>query len=366
MPASDSMPVPRRNTAFRLYFELRNSSGTLVTTWAGADSEESLDGGAFTDCTNEATEIGTSGIGFLDLTAAEMNADCTIIKITFTNTGAVTPVFYLYPQELGDIRVNATYWFDAALTATYVAPDNAGVTTLTTRLTNTRAGNLDFLTAAPPVLADIVAGVWSHGTRSLTTFGSLVADIWSNVTRTITGGTLTVSPPTVGAIADAVWDEETSGHVTAGTTGAALAAAGASGDPLASIVPGGYGVGTAGYQLARIGSAGATVISPVAASGAVTLYQNATYSTARGTALVWSLTSALVLTGGSVTLDVAGSSYAGAITGSAGAWVVTVQLTAAQTAAMALGVKRYDLSATVSGDALPPLAAGSLTVLKNV
>jgi len=321
MPAGDAMPVPRKNTAFRLYIDVRNSSGTLVTTWAGADSEKSLDGGSFTDCTNEATEIGTSGIGFLDLTAAEMNADCTIIKITFTNTGAVTPVFYLYPQELGDIRVNATYWFDAALTATYVAPDNAGVTTLTTRLTNTRAGNLDFLTA---------------------------------------------TPPTAGAIADAVWDEATSGHVAAGTTGAALAAAGASGDPLASSVPGSYGVGTAGYQLGRIGSAGATVVSPVAASGAVTLYQNATYSTARGTALVWTLTSALALTGGSVTLDVAGASYAGAITGSAGAWVVTVQLTAAQTAAMALGVKRYDLSATVSGDALPPLAVGTLTVLKNV
>jgi len=159
-------------------------------------------------------------------------------------------------------------------------------------------------------------------------------------------------------------------HATAQTVFVVIdvsaAASGPATDPLSNPVPGSYGVGTAGYQLGRIGSAGATVVSPMAASGAVTLYQNATYSTARGTALVWSLTSALVLTGGSVTLDSGGVSYAGAITGAAGAWVVTVQLTAAQTAAMALGVKRYDLSATVSGDALPPLAVGTLTVLKNV
>jgi len=318
MPASDAMPVPRKNTAFRLYIDVRTSSGTLVTTWAGADSEESLDGGAFTDCTNEATEIGTSGIGFLDLTAAEMNADCTIIKITFTNTGVVTPVFYLYPQELGDIRVNATYWFDAALTATYVAPDNAGVTTLTTRLTNTRAGNLDFLTA---------------------------------------------TPPTAGAIADAVWDEATSGHVAAGTTGAALAAAGASGDPLSSSVPGSYGVGTAGYQLGRIGSAAAAVASPVTVGGNVTLFAGSTYGSTTQTVVVTSATP-MTLTGTpkfeipdlDVVLD-------GVLTGSAGAWVLTFSFTGAQTATLQLGTRRYRVRVALTGGNLTPaLIEGTVIV----
>lgn len=55
--------------------------------------------------------------------------------------------------------------------------------------------------------------------------------------------------PSVASIADGVWDEATSGHTTAGTTGKALTDAGSAGDPLASAVPGGYSAGTAGYIL---------------------------------------------------------------------------------------------------------------------
>ncbi len=40
-----------------------------------------------------------------------------------------------------------------------------------------------------------------------------------------------------------------SDHTTAGTTGAALNAAGAAADPLATAVPGAYGAGTAGFRL---------------------------------------------------------------------------------------------------------------------
>lgn len=42
--------------------------------------------------------------------------------------------------------------------------------------------------------------------------------------------------PSAGTVADAVWDEATSGHSTAGTTGKALADAGAVGDPWAAAV----------------------------------------------------------------------------------------------------------------------------------
>lgn len=48
------------------------------------------------------------------------------------------------------------------------------------------------------------------------------------------------------AIADAVWDELIAGHAGVGSTGAALAAAGGSGDPWATALPGAYGAGTAG------------------------------------------------------------------------------------------------------------------------
>lgn len=52
--------------------------------------------------------------------------------------------------------------------------------------------------------------------------------------------------PTAAVIADAVWDEATSGHVTGGSTGAAIIAAGSAGDPWSTSLPGAYGVGTAG------------------------------------------------------------------------------------------------------------------------
>jgi hypothetical protein len=50
----------------------------------------------------------------------------------------------------------------------------------------------------------------------------------------------------VAEIADGVWDEDISGHLTAGSTGAALNAAGSAGDPWSTPLPGAYGAGTAG------------------------------------------------------------------------------------------------------------------------
>lgn len=120
MAATDARPVPRKNTAYRLPLAIRKNDGTLITTWAGQDSKVSLDGEAFADCTNEATEIGTSGCGYIDLTAGEMNADSVIVKITVTNTDALPVVIVLYPEEAGDMRSDVTHWKGSA------APDNTG------------------------------------------------------------------------------------------------------------------------------------------------------------------------------------------------------------------------------------------------
>lgn len=110
MAASDARPVPLKNTAFRFGFSIRNGAGALVTGWAGQDTELSKDFDSFVDATNEAIEIGSSGIGYIDLTAAEMNFDCVIVKPYVSNSGAIIREYYLYPQEADDIRVGATYW----------------------------------------------------------------------------------------------------------------------------------------------------------------------------------------------------------------------------------------------------------------
>lgn len=108
MASTDARPVPQKNVAYRHYFAIRKNDGTLITTWAGQDSERSLDGATFADCTNEATEIGTTGCGYIDLTAAEMNTDATMLKVTVTNTDALDYVVTLFPEDAGDIRTNMT------------------------------------------------------------------------------------------------------------------------------------------------------------------------------------------------------------------------------------------------------------------
>lgn len=107
MAATDATPVPIKNQAYRHYFAIRDNTGSLVTTWAGQDSEKSLDGATMSDCTNEAVEIATnSGTGYIDLTATEMNTSATVLKVTVTNTDALPYVVTLFPVEAGDIPVN--------------------------------------------------------------------------------------------------------------------------------------------------------------------------------------------------------------------------------------------------------------------
>lgn len=55
--------------------------------------------------------------------------------------------------------------------------------------------------------------------------------------------------PTASENADAVWDETLSGHLTGGSTGNALNAAGSAGDPWSTALPGAYSAGTAGKIL---------------------------------------------------------------------------------------------------------------------
>jgi len=67
------------------------------------------------------------------------------------------------------------------------------------------------------------------------------------VTEIQSGLALTADLASEDEIADAIWDEALSGHVTSGTAGATLSAASSAGDPWSTALPGAYGSGTAGY-----------------------------------------------------------------------------------------------------------------------
>jgi hypothetical protein len=158
-------------TAQRLWFEIRNTTGGLVTGWTGADSEISKDGMAFADCTNEAVEIGTSGVGYIDLTSLECNVQRIVIyKLTVTNANA-TPVviqFISYSSVLNQI---------ATLTSAQVAADLENETS-----------NWD---SALPVLA---GAVWNKDFASHNfagTFGRLLNNIRKS--KLSTEGTVTTA-----------------------------------------------------------------------------------------------------------------------------------------------------------------------------
>ena len=55
--------------------------------------------------------------------------------------------------------------------------------------------------------------------------------------------------PSAASVADAVWDEDLTDHLTADSTGAGLNAAGSAGDPWSTALPGAYGAGSAGKIL---------------------------------------------------------------------------------------------------------------------
>ena len=88
----------------RVTFPILDADGDLVTGAAALDSEVSIDGGTFADCTNEATEIATaSGMYYLDLTGAEMTGKQITVIVKTSTSGAKTTPITIYPKRLKSI-----------------------------------------------------------------------------------------------------------------------------------------------------------------------------------------------------------------------------------------------------------------------
>ncbi len=165
--------VRQKNVATIITFPIVDADGDPVTSAAGLDSEidtwtDDVAPDGFTDCTNEATEIGTSGIYYLSLTQAECNVDYAYIRIQTSTSGAKTQ-HILIRFIVGDPLNIATTDDGGTINVTGGAIDT--VTTVTTTTTNT----------------DMVS-----------------------------------EPPTAVAIADQFMETALSGHQTQGTAGAAI------------------------------------------------------------------------------------------------------------------------------------------------
>jgi hypothetical protein len=169
MASTDALPVPKKNTAFRLYFSVIDASGEPVTAFSSPDSERSLDGAAYADCTNEATFVG-HGSGYVDLTAAEMNTDHTAFWFTCTE-GHLREAIHIYPEEAGDIRTNTTQWSGANVAAV----DTAGYPKVTVK-SGTGTGEINLSSGKVP--ATVAAGDLANDsiTANVIATGAIDAD----------------------------------------------------------------------------------------------------------------------------------------------------------------------------------------------
>ncbi len=192
------------------------------------------------------------------------------------------------------------------------------------------------------------------------------------------------APPSAASVADAVWDEAVSGHVTAGSTGAQLNAAGAGGDPWATdLTVGGYSGDQAGKYLSDARDKTLLITaenvaftmptSPIA--GDLEIVRGDDYTAATGRALPeWSSddwTPFSLTTAQSVTFK-ARTRYSATAFEQAAAVLsdtqVRVEFTAAQTGAFAAGRDAYhfDLEAVLAGGEIVTLAQGAMTVIEDV
>lgn len=219
-PAHAIEIVRQKNAATRIVFPIVDAAGDIVTGAAGLDSEidEFSDGSnptGFADCTNEAIEIGTSGVYYLSLTATELNQDYVAIQIKTTTSGAKTQ-HILIRTLVGDPLNLATTDDGSAVNVTSGAVDT--VASVTNDVGITQAGADKVWSTTTRSLTDkdgfrlSAAGVddiWDELTSGHTTAGSYgklltdninatissrsshsAADVWSVGTRTITGGTI--------------------------------------------------------------------------------------------------------------------------------------------------------------------------------
>lgn len=192
--------------------------------------------------------------------------------------------------------------------------------------------------------------------------GSVVKEIADNA-----GG----SGLTAGAIADAVWDEAISGHLTSGTTGAKLNSAAAAGDPLSNEVPGSYAGGTAGYVLGQIGSGTVTFSGPVIDDDdTFEVIQGDDYLIVDSRSLNWTFGASPNLTGATVVMRIQTptvTELAGTKSGEGtSAQLVKFEMTKTLTASFYVKSYAFDIQATLSDGSVITLARSTFLVRSQV
>ena len=145
--------------------EPKTGDATNITAYLSKDGGGAVQTNDINPTELDATNL--KGLYIFNMTQPESNADILALSaISSTGNVVLDPV--------------------AIYTVTPMrGTDNAALASICTegRLSELDASNL------PTDIAAIPAGVWSYGSRTLTSFGTLIADIWASVSRTLTDKT---------------------------------------------------------------------------------------------------------------------------------------------------------------------------------
>jgi hypothetical protein len=212
------------------------SSGLIISTIADTESTAT----AYTVAASNVETITTNGTY-----SAPTASKCRFKEVDSTNHKGV------YEIQIADARYNVSS--AKSLLISISGATNAAETDVVIPLRDldpydaVRAG----LTSLPNVASGSAGAIITSGTGTAqlsVSSGAVTAGTVSDKT----GYSLSTAPPTAAAIADAVWDEASGDHLAAGSTGAALNAAGSAGDPWTTTLPGAYTGSQAGKMLADI------------------------------------------------------------------------------------------------------------------
>ena len=226
--------VRQKNVATIITFPIVDVNNLAITSAAGLDTELDAwsDGAApdgFADASNEATEIGATGIYYLSLTQGEMNVDYIFVKVSSSTDATIDQRILIRTQVSDPLLVAAT--------------DDGGVINVT-------AGAIDTATAVTDrVESDLV---YIHGTALTETAGQLAGRFTDFFDEAAAGFTIAnaladfkatgfaVAGDAMDLVADAIasttYDESSAWPITASDAGATqIARVGADSDTLETL-----------------------------------------------------------------------------------------------------------------------------------
>lgn len=232
----------------------------VMPTVAGRTLDVSAGGEAGIDWANVGTPgstVSLSGTTVATVTTATTATNVTTVNGLAANTITAASIAASALNGKGDWNIGKTGY---SLTQTFPTNFSALAITVGGAVTaGTVSDKTGYSLTATTGLGNQTANITGNLSGSVGSVTGAVGSVTGNVGGNVAGSvasvtagvTVTTNNDKTGyalsaAGVDAIWDEATSGHSTAGTTGKALTDAGSAGDPWSTALPGAYGAGTAG------------------------------------------------------------------------------------------------------------------------